>query len=167
MADTTSMTFAEGETFFTIVADKVAAAEDEFTFYLTPGWNLVGIPFAMDAASLAKFDGIVFAYDEEANTYVNYEPTAMVAGGSYWVFVNQATEITVNAVAGDATDGVALKAGWNFVAPQKGAELVMPKAPVRAVWFYTADGYRMATEDADIQLGRGYWIYTDEDTVIW
>ncbi|MBO7621788.1 MAG: hypothetical protein J6T06_14855, partial [Victivallales bacterium] len=167
MADTTSMTFAEGETFFTIVADKVAAAEDEFTFYLTPGWNLVGIPFAMDAASLAKFDGIVFAYDEDANTYVNYEPTAMVAGGSYWVFVNQATEITVNAVAGDATDGVALKAGWNFVAPQKGAELVMPKAPVRAVWFYTADGYRMATEDADIQLGRGYWIYTDEDTVIW
>ena len=167
MADTTSMTFTEGETFITIVADKVAAAEDEFTFYLTPGWNLIGIPFAMDAASLAKFDGFVFAYDEEAGAYVHYEPTAMVAGGSYWVYVDQAMEITVNAVAGDATDGVALKAGWNFVAPKKGAELVMPEAPVRVVWFYTADGYRMATEDADIQLGRGYWIYTDEDTVIW
>ena len=167
MRETTSMTFTEGETFFTIVADKVAVAEDEFTFYLTPGWNLIGIPFDMDATSLAKFDGIVFAYDEDSNTYAHYEPTAMVAGGSYWVYVNQAMEITVAAVAGDATDGVALKAGWNFVAPRKGAELVMPEAPVRAVWFYTTDGYRKATEDADIQLGRGYWIYTDEDTVIW
>jgi hypothetical protein len=166
MADTTSMTFTEGETFITIVADKVAAAEDEFTFSLTPGWNLIGIPFAMDANSLTKFDGIVFAYDADANVYAHYDAAAMEAGVSYWVYVTEAKEITVNAAAAPAT-GVALKAGWNFVTPMKGAELVMPKSPVRAVWFYTADGYRMATEDTDIQIGRGYWIYTDEDTVIW
>ena len=166
MADTTSMTFTEGETFLTIVADKVAAAEDEFTFYLTPGWNLIGIPFALDADSLAKFDGIVFAYDEDANAYAQYDATTMEAGTSYWVYVSEAKEITVKAAAVPAA-GVTLKAGWNFVTPVKGAELVMPETPVRVIWFYTADGYRMATEDADIQLGRGYWIYTDEDTVIW
>jgi aspartate 1-decarboxylase len=168
MRATTSMTFEKGESFFTIVADKVAsAAAEEFIFNLNPGWNFIGIPFELDAASLAKFNGIVYGYSADADAYVQYDAAVMVAGASYWVYVTEAKTITVSAAVAAPTAGVQLSAGWNFVAPKKGDLLCMPGAPVRAVWFYTQDGYRQATKDADIKLGRGYWIYSDEATFIW
>jgi hypothetical protein len=172
MREATSMTFTEGETFITIVADKKASSdtpEASYTFSLTAGWNLIGIPFEMDTESLANFASIaaLFTYDEETRAYIQCDDTtALVAGGSYWVFVNEATSITVNGSSINA-EGIALKAGWNWVTPLKDSELTLPEGAVKAVWFYTNDGYRKATEDADIQLGRGYWVYSEEDTVIW
>ena len=171
MRETTSMAFDEGETFITIVADKKATPTPEasHTFKLTPGWNLIGIPFELDAESLAKFASVaaVFTYDEATQSYIQHEDTtAIVAGNAYWVFVAEATDITVT--GSEVADyGVALKAGWNWVAPLATSPISMPEGAVKAVWFYTPDGYRQATEDADIQIGCGYWIYSEEDTVIW
>ena len=171
MRETTSMAFDEGETFITIVADKKATPTPEasHTFKLTPGWNLIGIPFELDAESLAKFASVaaVFTYDDATQSYIQHEDTtAIVAGNAYWVFVAEATDITVT--GSEVADyGVALKAGWNWVAPLATSPISMPEGAVKAVWFYTPDGYRQATEDTDIQIGCGYWIYSEEDTVIW
>ena len=172
MREVTSLAFAEGETFITIVADKKFSPETpeaSFTFNLTPGWNLIGIPFEMDAESLAKFESVaaVFTFDEATQSYVRYDDTtALAAGCAYWVFMTEAAEIKVNGSIINA-EGVPLKAGWNWVTPLKNSELAMPADTVKAIWFYTLDGYRQATEDADIQLGLGYWVYSEEDTVIW
>ncbi|MBR4902071.1 MAG: C10 family peptidase [Victivallales bacterium] len=170
MREKKSLAFAEGETFITIVADKKASEDGvvNYTFKLTPGWNLIGIPFEMDAASLSAFAGkvgAVFTFDDENQSYIPYEED-LVVGGSYWVYVAEATDITVSGSRIEA-DGVTLKAGWNWVTPLKNSVLSMPEGTDKAVWFYTADGYRQATEDADIQLGRGYWVYSAEDIVIW
>ena len=83
-----------------IVADKKATPTPEasHTFKLTPGWNLIGIPFELDAESLAKFASVaaVFTYDEATQSYIQHEDTtAIVAGNAYWVFVAEATDITV------------------------------------------------------------------------
>ena len=116
MADTTSMTFAEGDTFITIVADKKASSEvpeASYKFNLVPGWNLIGIPFEMDAESLATFASLaaVFTFDEATQSYVQYDgTTAIAADTAYWVFVDEATAITVNGSAVVA-DGVSLKTG--------------------------------------------------------
>ena len=172
MREVTSLAFSEGETFITIVADKKASSETSeasYAFSLTAGWNLIGIPLEMDAESLAKFASVaaVFTYDEATQSYIQIDDTtALVAGNAYWVFATEATEIAVNGSIINA-EGVPLKAGWNWVTPLNDSELAMPTDAVKAVWFYTSDGYRQATEDADIQLGRGYWVYSEEDTVIW
>ena len=171
MRDATSMSFKPGVTYITIVANKKVSENteaDTYQFKLIPGWNLIGIPFALDEASQADFLSkvVVYAYDEAANNYIPAELTTLEAGVSYWVFADEAKSITVKAADGEALNGVALKAGWNWVAPLKGSELAMPAA-ARIVWFYTQDGYRQATEDADIVVGRGYWIYSDTDAVIW
>jgi Ca2+-binding EF-hand superfamily protein len=172
MREVTSLAFSEGETFITIVADKKASSETSeasYTFSLTAGWNLIGIPLEMDAESLAKFANVaaVFTYDEATQSYIQIDDTtALAAGCAYWVFATEAAEITVNGSIINA-EGVALKVGWNWVTPLNDSELAMPADAVKAIWFYTSDGYRQATEDADIQLGRGYWVYSEEDAVIW
>ena len=171
MAEDKFMAFDEGVTYITIIADKKASVvpEASYTFNLTPGWNLIGIPFEMDAESLAKFTSVlaVYTYDDVTQAYIQYEDTtALSAGCAYWVFVNEATEITVTGAAIEA-EGVALKAGWNWVTPLKDSVLALPQGVVKTVWFYTPDGYRQATEDDEIQIGCGYWIYSAEDTVIW
>ena len=170
MRDATSMTFKSGVTYITIVANRKVSENteaDTYQFNLIPGWNFIGIPFTMDEDSFAALAEAVtvYAYDEEANGYVPYTPAAFEAGCGYWVYAAEAKNVTVKA-AGETLDGVALKAGWNWVTPLKGSALAMPAA-ARVVWFYTKDGYRQATEDADIVVGRGYWIYSDADAVIW
>ncbi len=171
MAEDKFMAFDEGVTYITIIADKKASVVPEatYTFNLTPGWNLIGIPFEMDAESLAKFTSVlaVYTYDDVTQAYIQYEDTtALSAGCAYWVFVNEAIEITVTGAAIEA-EGVALKAGWNWVTPLKDSVLALPQGVVKTVWFYTPDGYRQATEDDEIQIGCGYWVYSAEDTVIW
>ncbi len=172
MTDVKNMTFTEGETFIRIIADKKASVIEDgsFTFNLTPGWNLIGIPFTLDDESIMNLGSAVnvYAYDEEARAYVHRDSETFEAGRSYWVYARHSMAITVKALRASAEpEAVILKAGWNWVTPLKDSVLTMPDAPVSAVWFYMNGGYHIVKEDADIVLGRGYWIYSDEDTTIW
>ena len=173
MSETTSMKFAEGDTIITIIANRRADVEltdADFTFKLKSGWNLIGIPFVMNKASVAALKKAVtiFDYDAENETYIQRNQPVFVAGCSYWAYADEAKNVPVNAsTKAAAPTAVALKAGWNWVAPLMGSALTMPGVPVRAIWFYTSDGYCAAAVDKDIEVGRGYWIYSEEDTQIW
>jgi hypothetical protein len=149
----------------------------DWTYRLYPGWNLIGAPFDFDEASNAKFKNFdLMAFNSNTQSYT-YMINEFKAGMGVWVFVeadqmgsNNVLEIGVNAAAYSTETSIAIKAGWNLVTPlyMQNANYADPTGNgIETVWYWEADGYLKVVKDADVKVGKGYWIYSDRDTTIW
>ena len=137
------------------------------TLSLNAGWNLIGLPFALDDDSTARLAALKPSMLQDGV----YSPAAVAdftAGQVLWLNLAAATELTLSGIVTEPAQGVAVKAGWNFVTPLWGATLTRPDtATVPIIWRWTPEGYRDCLDGSTQELGRGYWLYSTTDQLIW
>lgn len=138
------------------------------TLSLNAGWNLIGLPFTPDDDSAARLAALKPSTLQDGV----YSPAAVAdftAGQVLWLNLDAATELTLSGiVAVEPAQGVAVKAGWNFVTPLWGATLTRPDVTtVPIIWRWTPEGYRNCLNASVQELGRGYWLYSTIDQLIW
>jgi hypothetical protein len=140
---------------------------------LVEGWNLVGVPIELDAASQAAIrdheDILSVLGYTEATGY--YQPATLEASVSYWVFAAEplTLELTGRPVA---ARGAVVQAGWNFVCPdQDSVNPVDGTGLVLACYMYDAasGGYVEVGGriDKPCKAGVAYLVYAVGDGVIW
>ena len=137
------------------------------TLSLNAGWNLIGLPFALDDDSTARLAALKPSTLQDGV----YSPAAVAdftAGQVLWLNLAAATELTLSGIVTEPAQGVAVKAGWNFVTPLWGATLTRPDtATVPIIWRWTPEGYRDCLDGSTQELARGYWLYSTTDQLIW
>lgn len=138
------------------------------TLSLNAGWNLIGLPFTPDDDSTARLAALKPSTLQDGV----YSPAAVAdftAGQVLWLNLDAATELTLSGiVAAEPAQGVAVKPGWNFVTPLWGATLTRPDVTtVPIIWRWTSEGYRNCLDASVQELGRGYWLYSTIDQIIW
>jgi len=157
---------AATERFLLTVSDKFPV-----TYDLAEGWNLIGVPYDLDAANQAAIlDSVdILAVFGWANGGGYGIPTTLEAGHGYWVYAAQATQIAVQGTV--AAPGITLGAGWNLVGPTRDeADPSVGNAHVLAVWGWTpTHGYNNpdSGDPAPCKAGVGYWIYADQTETVW
>ena len=132
---------------------------ERLTLALTPGWNLVHLPFAPDDYSSLLLQGHPL-FTLEKQVYVR--PATLESGRSYWLY-QRTTEARGLQVfpAGETRASAAspLTAGWNLTGPSS-AEATLDDT--HAVWRFQGGQWRLV-EPADGQIrltpGHGYFIY--------
>jgi len=130
---------------------------------LAIGWNLVGIPLALDAASkeaIAAYRPLVCDYSAKANVYAEatYAP-----GTAVWLFATKDDMLILNGTPVQSV-GTVLQKGWSLVSPLYG-ETANPG--LDQVWYWTPEGMQMLKPEEGVEPGTGYWIYSDETQTIW
>lgn len=137
------------------------------TLSLNAGWNLIGLPFALDDDSAARLAALKPSTLQDGV----YSPAAVddfTAGQVLWLNLAAATELTLSGIVTEPAQGVAVKAGWNFVTPLWGATLTRPDtATVPIIWRWPPEGYRDCLDGSTQELARGYWLYSTTDQLIW
>jgi hypothetical protein len=143
------------------------------TYRLYGGWNLIGVPFALDENShalLASFEPM--GYDPATGAYVT-DVNQFVPGKAYWVHVS--TDLLTAGVYNMTLRGtevedaaVQVSAGWNLLSPLYHSRLDNPtSATIPTVWYWTPQGYRWLLPANNPAVGVGYWFYSETATTIW
>jgi hypothetical protein len=130
---------------------------------LAVGWNLVGIPLSLDAASkdaISAYRPLVCDYSAKTNTFAetDYAPGTVV-----WLFATKDDTLVLKGTPVQSVGTVLLK-GWNLVSPLYG-ETANPG--LDHVWYLTPEGMHRLTTDEGVEPGTSYWIYSDEPQTIW
>jgi hypothetical protein len=155
---------------------------------LNQGWNLISLPLQPANNSIdqvlsgvqGKFEA-VYSFDTVKSSYKSYvaggdenDLTSLEAGKGYWLYMTEAAELRVT--GSPAPSSISLFEGWNLVGLNSTAALSATKAlesintKISAV--YTFDGASNAykgyvpgevSELTQMEPGRGYWIYSNEN----
>ena len=136
---------------------------DTVQLEIQPGWNLLSLPFAIDATPadlLAKdgtplFTGPVWLWNPETLRYqaiTDHFP----ANTGFWVYGTATRAESTDPVAGwRARNSLPLKRGWNL----RGVSRPSLSPAGRGVREFAAPGYSPA---ATMAPGKGYWIYAPQ-----
>ncbi|MBR4675997.1 MAG: leucine-rich repeat protein [Victivallales bacterium] len=138
------------------------------TLEFFPGWNLIGIPFNLDAASIKSLQPFrPMGYDPVAQCYI-YTDLNYAAGSALWVFTSTATSLTVYDSGEPVEAGITLRKGWNMVSPLYGEEgAAVPHPGLDQTWYWDQTGNKRLLPGKNAFPGVGYWIYSDIEQVIW
>ena len=141
-------------------------------------WSLVG-PWGTGALSLANASGATLYHWDDLkqsdNMYSQYAPvTVMTPGAGYWIMpaadtvlsIDTAVIATLATAAGNPSVAVVKgTTGWNQVASTLPFPVTPPWLSNLTTYEWNADSnmYTMATV---ISPWKGYWVYTDRDTLL-
>jgi hypothetical protein len=130
-----TLTFTSTDTTITpSVEIPVVETEDQFTFTLKPGWNLISVPLTLtnqpdfwnalnsnDAESIYAYYALpesskIYHYTTSQPEYTpgDLDPSAVLSNG-YGIWVNCNTQYTAQAVGHPKTGTATLTQGWNLV----------------------------------------------------
>jgi hypothetical protein len=148
----------------------LVARKHSLALALEQGWNLVGLPLTLDAASrdLVFGDARVLGIYQYASSSGYTIPTDFTPGRAYWLYANAA--FTLDLLGLPVSGGIALDYGWNLVAPYTDSPNPMDGVSVIAVWAWDPSlGYYIPDlgDPLAILSTMGVWIFATEDTVIW
>ncbi|MGI5922468.1 MAG: C10 family peptidase [Lentisphaeria bacterium] len=146
------------------------------TYQLHGGWNLIGVPFALDEDSqglLVTLDPM--GYDPATAAYVE-DVNQFIPGKAYWVNVPAGLltagvyNMTLRGTeVGDSA--VPVSVGWNLVSPLYRSDLVNNGNPtsnlIPTVWYWEPGGYLWLLPDKNAKVGVGYWLNSSVDGEIW
>ena len=140
-----------------------------YAFY--PGWNLVSVPFEIDAETgggeLLSMSPMV--YEKLRNTYV-HAAESMKAGTAAWLFSRETQSLMIwtdKAVSGEPSLPPELSKGWNLAGICGTQELLLDceAEGVSAIWAWNGRKFVAVPIDngsALLEPGVGYWIYLEK-----
>lgn len=152
--------------YYTITLECAASDQASQRYALSPGWNLVGIPFLKVTDDGGLFDaGQVLTADTPWRAVAGKD--ALDSGGAYWVFIPGAegAEITLKGIAGtgdaphfrpDAGSrwmAASLVGQWD----EAGKKWQEPSADAAARWQWDAEAQSMAPSAGVPAIGVGYY----------
>ncbi len=131
-------------------------------YNLTPGWNLISLPFKPDAYSEMLMVGLG-VYGLSDGSYVRRN--ALTAGDGCWMFLREASVFDVLPMR-QTREAVAipLRPGWNLIGPTEAERYLEGDY---TVWSWQGGGMRLLEADAYggymLEAGKGYWVYCQEE----
>jgi hypothetical protein len=162
MLEEVSFTFTASDGTDVSAPATVTIHPAEIELVLSPGWNLLSLPFDRDGApeEILSLDGVtgvcgpVWAWDAANERYQAVE-NGFLARQGFWVFCLDSMHVQVSGcLNGEAVFEVLH--GWNLTGP---AVDNVPVAESDVVWEWGLEkGYR---RPAEMNRGIGYWIYQD------
>jgi hypothetical protein len=167
------------------VLDK---ASQEFTLRLFAGWNLISLPLEPAISDperlLTPLYGnyqAIFAFEADKTRYTSFVPesggdlSTLKSGTGYWIYLEEAATLLVR--GNPAKKTIKLSEGWNLAGCNSLQSVKIENAlssignkylavfafdPVRNTYlsYYPEDPGNLSL----IEPGKGYWIYTTEET---
>lgn len=134
------------------------AAVNELTLTIHEGWNLLSLPFAMDAVTeLEAMTGSeLWVWDGQ-----NYQVAdRLAAQQGFWVNSQYAGTFTVTGET-DTLGLVELQAGWNLAGPVNNMNV-----PENLLIYGHGEAYETLQTSGILVVGRGYWIHTESEQTI-
>jgi parallel beta-helix repeat protein len=155
-----------------IVVEPLGSA----TLELVAGWNLVGFPVTNENTTPDNlfFDQTyyIWKWDADNKKYVSPHSSAPVEFGvGYWIWVDHNQTLTTSGVPVD-TYSENLKNGWNLVGFPVTSPATTPAnlfaGQTYYIWKWDAVNrkYTPPSSTAPVELGVGYWIWTDHDQTV-
>jgi hypothetical protein len=169
---------------------QVPPSEKNASISLVTGWNLISLPLEPFDADIAKVvqgirDSVEIVYAYTGSAYVSYKPgdqsntlTKMLPGQGYWVYMSRNATLTIT--GNEASNSISLRSGWNLVGYNRTQSLEPAQAVQSISGKYSAiydfdsisNSYRVygpgtVNTLTSFEPGRGYWIYSTADEVIW
>ncbi|NOY80788.1 MAG: hypothetical protein GXP31_07260 [Kiritimatiellaeota bacterium] len=147
---------------------------DSIRLTLSPGWNLVSMPFATMAQGPAKsilkredgaaaISGSAWLWDVAAQQYVR-QTAGFPAKRGFWVYcAENVTVVTTRIIGPTSTPDVTLAPQWNLVGPNRTAprsQLPGLNGAVGVAWRWDAHSqqYKTVPPEAPLERGSAYWL---------
>ncbi|MFA7288374.1 MAG: T9SS type A sorting domain-containing protein [Melioribacteraceae bacterium] len=130
------------------------------------GWNIASIPLnAADMSAASIFEDNITSTWKYDNGYTS--ETTIETGKGYWIKYNSAKTISVVGLPVNKNT-VAVKAGWNIIAPYETEIIVTninttPAGIILSSFFSFEGQYKTPTS---LKPGMGYWIKVQNDGVL-
>jgi hypothetical protein len=175
---------AQGQPYWTSSNDlyrvDVSAAEGMTTISLalSPGWNLLSLPFdtpadqaltelLVDAAGTCVFAGSAWRWDAQERHYAAVRG-ALGGGEGIWFYSPLAAPVTTRPLLGILSSPAVLRPGWNLTGPITDtpiADLEAQAGPSASVWLWdaTRQRYRPPAPGTVVTRGMGYWSHSGGD----
>ncbi len=133
------------------------------------GWNLVGIPFALDDETTARLlRHSLYRLDAVNGCHVAAE-APFLPGEALWLHLKAPMNFSFIGSDDDAS-GVQVASGWNLASPTGEAEAARPDGEsVSEIWRWDAQQgqARPVGEDEAFKPGLGYWLRALREATIW
>ena len=154
-----------------LVTDDAAATW--VTLTMTPGWNLLSLPFdtapgngpltvltSNTGASLIQC--AVWTWDSENQQFVELRDHFTAKQG-FWAFCSAINSVQTKAIAGKVGDEIiTLQPGWNLVGPVADTPLatIAGVENVAGIWGWNSGQgiYDWVPQDGVLQAGKSYWV---------
>jgi len=149
------------------MSDTVIHPHDDWGFSvkcpLAQGWNLVGIPLELNETSKEALDAYrPLAYDFTAKTYV-FAENDYLPGTAVWLFTTTDDMLVLRGTPLLST-GISLLPGWNLVSPLYG---VTANPGLDQIWQWSSASRQKLKPEDPVEPGKGYWIYSETEQIIW
>ena len=123
------------------------------TCNLAQGWNLIGIPFELDASSVLKLNQcMTMGFDASVQTYV-HSNLEYAPGSGIWLFTEKAASLKLKGTV--VEQAPPLEAGWNLVSPLYGEDTLPDGAT--EIWYWTSGSNQPFQYGDKANPGTGYW----------
>jgi hypothetical protein len=67
----------------------------EITLDILPGWNLIGVPFAVDAAVFGDYASVLWRWDARIQRYNAIDAGFLESAVGYWLFASSSASLTI------------------------------------------------------------------------
>jgi hypothetical protein len=175
---------AQGQPYWTSSNDvyrvdaSAAAGMTTISLALSPGWNLVSLPFdtpadqaltelLVDSAGTCVFAGSIWRWDAQARHYAAVRG-ALGGGEGIWFYSPRAAPVTTRPLFGILSSPAVLRPGWNLTGPltdTPSADLEAQTGPSASVWLWdaTRQRYRPPAPGTVVTRGMAYWSHSGGD----
>jgi parallel beta-helix repeat protein len=145
--------------------------------HLVPGWNLISFPvssesdtpenlFAGKTYSMWGWDPATGGYEKPPDD----EPVEIGVG--YWVYVEENMTVTTSGTPVETFEISLVADSWNLIgfpvtSESSTPENLLENSAYYSMWKWdpTTGGYVKPPDDEPVELGLGYWLITDENTI--
>ena len=134
---------------------------------LAHGWNLVGIPFELTDASVAKLaEYTTLGYNAKIQCFLLGVP--LLPGCAVWLYepAENPEPLVLKGISPESTV-VTLVPGWNLVSPLYGTDGLACPEGIREGWHWRDGTEKRLSSDELAIPGEGYWLNSPAAQVIW
>ena len=149
------------------------AQDDSIRLTLSPGWNLISLPFLTANQGPAEtilvrddgtpaISGSAWLWNATTQRYVK-QTAGFPAKQGFWVYCTENVAVTTARIVGSTvTSDIALERQWNLVGPSRTAcraDVPGLDEAVQTAWRWDAHSrqYKLLQPEAPLDRGRAYW----------
>ena len=132
------------------------------TLPLSPGWNLVGIPFRLNESSNRLLQSLhPYGYAPVSRSYQRIQDYA--PGSAVWVFAETEASLTLTGFIQDF-QGQDLHKGWNLFTPVQPSNASEPSGIHHdSIWIWSPTGYSLLPKRQKLLPGTAYWLFSETE----